>query len=177
MSDRKIYWRCFHCGDAFTKAQERWAREHFGRDQGELPVCQMRIPGEHHLLAALRSAQDELERYRCEDTDLMRALYAQAADHAVALKREEERGYGRGLHDARVEYDRADAALSYIREHEPRCYTDAGGLARREAFREVRAILEPAAAPSGVTATGVSADPGGTETKPEQNLHEKGSEG
>lgn len=28
-----------------------------------------------------------------------------------------------------------------------------------------------------VTATGVSADPGGTETKPEQNLHEKGSEG
>lgn len=99
--DRKIHWRCFHCGDAFTKAQERWAREHFGRDQGELPVCQMRIPGEHHLLTALRSAQDDLARYHAEDSDLMRAIYSMQADHAAALRREEERGYARGLAAAR----------------------------------------------------------------------------
>jgi hypothetical protein len=104
----KIHWRCFHCGDVFTKAQERWAREHFGRDEGELPVCQMRLPGEHHLLTALRSAQDELSRYRAEDTDLWRAIHAQAADHAQALRREEERGYAKGVADARAE--QAEAA-------------------------------------------------------------------
>jgi len=102
-ADRKIYWRCFHCGDTFTKAQERWAREHFGRDQGELPVCQMRVPGEHHLLTALRKAQDELESYRAEDSDLMRAMFAMQADHAEALRREEERGYAKGVADARRE--------------------------------------------------------------------------
>ena len=99
--DRKIHWRCFHCDETFTKAQERWAREHFGTNEDALPVCQMRIPGEHHLLTALRNAQDELARYRCEDADLMRALYAQAADHASALRREEERGYEKGLADGR----------------------------------------------------------------------------
>jgi hypothetical protein len=30
VTDRKIHWRCFHCGDTFTKAQEKWARQHFG---------------------------------------------------------------------------------------------------------------------------------------------------
>lgn len=99
---RKIYWRCFHCGDAFTKAQVRWARQHFGRDEGELPVCQMRMPGEHHLLEALRAAQDELAVHRAEDTDLMRAIYAMRADHSSALRREEERGYEKGLADGRA---------------------------------------------------------------------------
>lgn len=97
-----IQWRCFHCGDTFTKAQERWARDHFGRDEGELPVCQLRLPGEHHLLTALRKAQDELARYRAEDGDLMRAIYAMRADHTEALRREEERGYAKGLADARL---------------------------------------------------------------------------
>lgn len=98
---RAIHWRCFHCGDTFTKAQERWAWEHFGCDEGE-PVCQMRLPGEHHLLTALRKAQDELARYRAEDGDLMRAIYAMSADHAAALRREEERGYEKGLRDGRA---------------------------------------------------------------------------
>lgn len=100
--DRKIHWRCYHCGEAFTRAQERWARLHFGRDEGELPVCQMRTPGEHHLLEALRKAQDELARYRAEDHDLMRAIYAMRADHATALRLEEERGYEKGLRDGRA---------------------------------------------------------------------------
>ena len=100
--DRKIYWRCFHCGETFTKAQERWAREHFGDDQDDLPVCQMRLPGEHHLLTALRKAHRELKRYRSEDSDLMRAIYAMKADHAAALRREEERGYEKGLADGRA---------------------------------------------------------------------------
>jgi flagellar biosynthesis/type III secretory pathway protein FliH len=102
MSDRKIYWRCFHCGEAFTKAQERWAREHFGADEDTLPVCQMRVPGEHHLLTMLRKMEAELSAHRAEDTDLWRSLYAQAADHAQALRREEERGYEKGLADGRA---------------------------------------------------------------------------
>ena len=99
----KIHWRCFHCDAAFTKAQARWARQHFGGDDGELPVCQMRVPGEHHLLAALRNAQDELSRYRAEDSDLMRAIYEMSADHAEAVRRAEERGYEKGVADARRE--------------------------------------------------------------------------
>src|SRR5690606_36152060 len=109
MRDRRIYWRCFHCGETFTKAQELLARQHFGRDEGELPVCQMRVPGEHHLLIALRKAQDELAGYRAEDSDMIRAFYAMQADHAQALRREEERGYEKGLADGRAALQAAEA--------------------------------------------------------------------
>lgn len=102
MSDRKLHWRCFHCGEGFTKAQERWAREHFGADQDSLPVCQMRLPGEHHLLTILRKQESELNAYRAEETDLWRSLYAMSADHAAALRREEERGYEKGVADGRA---------------------------------------------------------------------------
>lgn len=99
----KIHWRCFHCGDTFTKAQARWAREHFGRDEGEQPVCLIRTAGEGALLTALRNAQNELAGYRAEDNDLMRAFMSMQADHGVALRREEERGYAKGLADGRAE--------------------------------------------------------------------------
>jgi hypothetical protein len=102
MSARAVYWRCFHCGDTFTRAQERWAREHFGRDEGSTPVCLIRSAGESALLTALRRAQDELAAHRAEDTDLLRALWAMQADHSTALIREEERGYEKGLRDARA---------------------------------------------------------------------------
>jgi hypothetical protein len=103
VSDRKIYWRCFHCGEAFTRVQIRWAREHFGATELETPVCLMRVPGEGSLLTALRNAQDELERRRAEDSDLMRALWAMSVDHSQALKSAEEDGYAKGLRDARLE--------------------------------------------------------------------------
>lgn len=99
MSDRKIHWRCFHCGEGFTKAQERWAREHFGANEFATPACHMRVPGEHHLLERLRRQEAELNGYRAEDTDLHRAIQAMSADHARALIREEERGYEKGLRD------------------------------------------------------------------------------
>lgn len=102
IADRRIHWRCFHCGETFTKAQKRWAGEHFGRSECDTPVCMMRVPGEASLLTALRNAQSELESYRAEDSDLMRALYAMQADHAVALRREEERGYEKGMRDAKL---------------------------------------------------------------------------
>lgn len=98
-----VYWRCFHCGETFTLAQKRWAGEHFGRSECDTPVCLMRVPGEESLLTALRNAQAELDCRRAEDTDLMRAMWAMQSDHATALRREEDRGYEKGLRDARQE--------------------------------------------------------------------------
>lgn len=97
----KIHWRCFHCDATFTKAQVKHAREHFGVDIGDLPVCMMRVPGEHFLLNALRHAEGELRSYRAEDGRIMRAMYAMSADHARALVDKEEQGYNKGVADAR----------------------------------------------------------------------------
>lgn len=101
MSDRKIYWRCFHCGDAFTKAQEKHAREHFGDDRDAVAACQIRIGGEAQLIRKLRQQERELNAYRSEDGQMMRAWMARSADHQVALRREEERGYEKGVRDGR----------------------------------------------------------------------------
>ena len=100
---RAVHWRCFHCGDTFTRAEERWARKHFGGDESAEPVCLIRSAGEAALLTALRNAEDALARYRAEDTDLMRGMWAMQADHATALRREEERGYEKGMRDALIE--------------------------------------------------------------------------
>jgi hypothetical protein len=45
--------------------------------------------------------QDMVRRYQSEDTDLHREIYRMQADHATALRREEEKGYARGLEDAK----------------------------------------------------------------------------
>lgn len=95
-----IQWRCFHCGETFTKPQERWAREHFGMDCSATPVCLMRIPGEDGLIANLRKNETELAAYRAEDSDILRAMAQMQGDHALALRRSEEEGYSRGLRDA-----------------------------------------------------------------------------
>lgn len=96
------------------QAQEQHARDHFGRDCSETPVCLMRVPGEHNLLRALRDAQDELAGYRAEDTELMRALQAQASDHSVAIAKAEQKGYDAALRDiesGKIEPDHAARIL------------------------------------------------------------------
>jgi hypothetical protein len=95
MSHRR--WRCFHCDEVFTSVLD--ARNHFGDDQGATTACQIKAAGEFALLKALRNAEDDLLRYRIEDSDVLRFAQAQAADHVVALRREEEKGYARGLMD------------------------------------------------------------------------------
>lgn len=105
MTDRSVHWRCFHCGDTFTKAQERWAREHFGRHDGDVPVCLIRTAGESSLLSALRDAEDQLVAYRHEDSLVMRSMWAMQSDHIAALRRAEEDGYAKGLLDARQEVE------------------------------------------------------------------------
>lgn len=94
-------WRCFHCDEVSTRRED--ARLHFGADQGHDPICKLRMPGEYHLLNILRDQEQQLERYRAEDSEVMRAMHSMYADHAGALRREEEKGYARGLRDARLQ--------------------------------------------------------------------------
>ncbi len=108
----KVHWRCFHCGETFTLAQKRWAAEHFGDEQSQQPVCLIRSAGESALLSALRKSERELRSYRVEDNAILRAMWAMQSDHAAALRREEERGYAKGLADARVEFAALKAAIA-----------------------------------------------------------------
>lgn len=92
-------WTCFHCGDTFTTPGA--ARDHFGADPLKDPACRIKVGEERGLVMALRRAEEELERYRCEDSDADRAMAALRSDHAQALISEEEKGYARGVADAR----------------------------------------------------------------------------
>lgn len=91
-------WRCFHCDEVFTTEVD--ARLHFGIRDGDEPACKIKAPGEFALLDALRDAQTDLMQYWAEDTKLIRAMHSMQADHQTALRREEEKGYARGLRDA-----------------------------------------------------------------------------
>lgn len=93
-------WRCFHCDEVLRTQVD--ARNHFGSTEGAEPACLIKAPGEFALLQALRNAEDELARYRREDSDVLRAMWSMQADHASALRREEEKGYTRGIEDAKA---------------------------------------------------------------------------
>lgn len=47
----------------------------------------------------VREMEEQLARYRAEDSDKDREMYRMQSAHAVALRREEEKGYRRGLID------------------------------------------------------------------------------
>lgn len=94
-------WRCFHCDETFTDSDA--AAEHFGRSEFQQPACQIDI-------AEYRKMEEVNRRHCEEDTDLHRTMYAMQSDHQIALRREEEKGYARGLKDA-VLYP-ADAAIA-----------------------------------------------------------------
>lgn len=91
-------WVCFHCGERFTTPGG--ARDHFGGTIYALAGCQIKVGEERGLLMALRKAEDELARYRNEDSDKDREMHAMRAQHVVDLRREEEKGYACGLADA-----------------------------------------------------------------------------
>jgi hypothetical protein len=92
-------WRCFHCDEVFT--DEVTAKDHFGYDMLAEPGCKLnQIEG--GLLGILRRQEDRLDAYHREDTASYREFYSLGADHSQALRREEEKGYARGLADARA---------------------------------------------------------------------------
>jgi hypothetical protein len=91
-------WTCFHCGESFTN--RTLAAEHFGGDERGETLCQLTAE-EGGLAAIIRGQENELARYRSEDSDTDRAMHGMIADHALALMREEEKGYEKGLADGR----------------------------------------------------------------------------
>lgn len=90
-------WRCFYCDEVFTDRES--AHLHFGAgnflDQ-KTPGCQIDI-------AAYRAMEETVRRYQEEDADIHRSMHRMAGEHALALRREEEKGYARGLRDAENE--------------------------------------------------------------------------
>lgn len=114
-------WTCFFCGETFTTIGA--ARDHFGNEPFADTACRIKVGEERGLVMALRRAEKELARYRAEDSDADREFHRMRAEHATALRREEEKGYERGLRDGRT------AALA----SEP----------RPDALEEMRKALEP----------------------------------
>lgn len=102
-------WTCFHCGETFKTPGG--AADHFGAGPDAMPGCLIRVQlgDERGLQMALRKAEDELARYRAEDSDKDREMHAMQADHVVALQREEEAGYAKGLRDGQEMAEREAA--------------------------------------------------------------------
>lgn len=95
-------WRCFHCGDVFHDAQA--AEEHFGRSEYQEPVCKVDA-------TKYREMEERVRRCNEEDTDLHRQIARMESDHRIALQREEEAGYAKGLADGRAETASAPLVL------------------------------------------------------------------
>jgi flagellar biosynthesis/type III secretory pathway protein FliH len=85
-------WACFHCDETFTNPAA--ARDHFGPTCMDTPACQIDAK-------RLRDMENELERYRNEDTDLHRQISHLQSEQQTALRRAEEAGYAKGLKDGR----------------------------------------------------------------------------
>lgn len=89
-------WKCFFCGEILERKED--AIKHFGADKAKATACKL---ADHHghLVNYIRDLEAQLDRYRAEDSDVMRSIYAMEADHRQALIRTEEEGYGRGVRD------------------------------------------------------------------------------
>lgn len=100
-SNERVEWRCFHCDEVFTDRQA--AADHFGvQIDGCADDVACKINATDGLLVSmLREAQAELREYRQEDNAAFQQFHALGAEHATALRREEEKGYARGLEDAK----------------------------------------------------------------------------
>jgi hypothetical protein len=90
-----IGWVCFHCWEYFppTYKGQRDAGHHFGSSINHKPACS-------YTDMQIRALEAQLTSYREEDTDLHRHIKKLESDHHIALRREEEKGYARGLKDA-----------------------------------------------------------------------------
>ena len=107
-------WRCFHCDEVFTSFE--CAKEHFGSSEGCDPGCVEKLKGgEHGLLRRVRELEEQLIPYLHETSAVETYVHSLKADHAAALRREEERGYNKGVRDMRAEVETAEARLAAAR--------------------------------------------------------------
>ena len=90
-------WTCFFCGETFTTPGA--ARDHFGSEPLADTACQIKAGEERGLVMELRKAENELGRYRAEDSDMDRELYRMKDEHRRAVIDAEQTGYDRGLAD------------------------------------------------------------------------------
>jgi hypothetical protein len=104
-------WRCFHCGEVFTDPDA--ARDHFGTSLLAEPVCQ--IPDLAHLL---RLQEDELQRFREEDSAMARQFHALGTEHYRKEREAEEKGYARGLSDGRDETEELVKRIRYALQND-----------------------------------------------------------
>jgi hypothetical protein len=88
-------WRCFHCDTLFRNEHE--AGIHFGADVAGTCACV--LPHEGHLVEHIRDLEGQLAVYRSESDKVLQSIMTLEAEHKIALRREEERGYERGLRD------------------------------------------------------------------------------
>lgn len=93
-------WRCFHCGQVFTRPKD--AAEHFGVTLEDQSACVMR-DHESHLIVYIRKLEAENRRYRDEDSDVMRAIYTLESDIPRRVREAEERGYAKGVEDMKTQ--------------------------------------------------------------------------
>ena len=100
-------WTCFHCGETFT--DRKCATEHFGVWECDVPACQIKIE-ERGLVGMIRDLEAQLHAYRTETDEASTRYYARQADHARALRDEEQRGYDKGLRDGRALVVQSDDA-------------------------------------------------------------------
>ncbi len=111
-NDNAVIWRCFHCNEAFTEAQEKEAAEHFGSDSSQTPVCLMRVPGERHLIKQFRKIYDELQMYRNDDNRYMRIIEGMEVEYKAEMDRKEKE-----LRDSYFEsYERLNKEHEYLRQ-------------------------------------------------------------
>lgn len=101
MGNRKT-WRCYHCDTVFLNPAH--AAEHFGPDETTTPACKLSL-SEGHLVTYIRKLEEELRRHRNEDSDILRACYSKDAEHREAVQRAEERGYDRGVQEAKAMFE------------------------------------------------------------------------
>jgi hypothetical protein len=90
-------WRCFFCGEVFTTPGA--ARDHFGAEPFATTACQIKAGEERGLVMALRRAEEDLARYRADDSDADRAYHAMQSQHAQKVIEAEEAGYAKALAD------------------------------------------------------------------------------
>lgn len=91
MSEAKA-WRCFHCEEVFTDKDS--AALHFGASERQQAYCT--IPVEH-----FRWMEEQQRRYFEEDTESHRTIHRLHLQSFENANRSEERGYARGLEDAK----------------------------------------------------------------------------
>lgn len=106
LKTKRKTWRCFHCDTLFTNPTH--AREHFGRDEGSTPACKL-SHSEGHLITYIRKLEAEIAQHRAEDSDVLRAMHSREAEQHEAVRRAEERGYDKGVQEAKRMFDEESA--------------------------------------------------------------------